>query len=104
MMTELLVETNRTRIDGEDMTAVIGLLGHLAGTVEPAQQRSEDEDPGWTLFVHWLSDEPLPQALLAGLPSAALSVRRHFTELGKEPPTGLSVLDRDERVLASVAL
>ncbi len=103
-MTELLVEANQTRIDGEDMTAIIGLLGHLARTVEPSQQRSAEQEHDWTLYIHWLSDDPLPQALLAGLPSAAESVREHFSALEKEPPARICVLDRDEMPLASLVI
>ncbi|WP_371477193.1 hypothetical protein [Kitasatospora sp. NBC_00315] len=101
-MTRLLVEANPTRIESEDMTAIIGLLGHLAGTVETAEQRSEEQAPEWTLYVHWLADEPLPESLVAGLPSAAVRVRDHFKGLRKDPPARLSVLDRDERMLSTV--
>ncbi|WP_035804649.1 hypothetical protein [Kitasatospora mediocidica] len=102
-MTELLVELNQARIDGEDMAVVLDLLGDLATEVEPAQQRTTEHGDGWVLYIHWMSDAPVPAALATGLPRAAVRIRDYFTRQGKVPPSRVDLLDADRTPLMRIS-
>ncbi|MDH6109447.1 hypothetical protein P3T36_000218 [Kitasatospora sp. MAP12-15] len=102
-MTELLVELNQTRIDGEDMAVVLRLLGDLAHEVEPAQQRGNEHGDNWVLYIHWMSSAPVPAALATGLPLAAVRIRDYFTGRGKLPPMRVELLDADRAPLMRIS-
>ena len=101
-MAEILVEENFVRIHGDDMNALLNILDRLGVEAEPTAPRHDDgdeDDPSWTLAVHWLNAGPIDPAADAALPAAFAEIRAHFTAAGKLPPSRVLLYGPDDRVL-----
>jgi hypothetical protein len=101
-MAEILVEENFVRIDGTDMNALLNILDRIGIQAEPTGPRHDDgdeDDPSWTLAVHWLNAGPLPPATDDAFPAAFEEISAHFAAAGKLPPSRVLLYGPDDAVL-----